>query len=284
MRKPEYPASGNRPVIFVRLLAVFLFFSAGTSLTAQMRGYEVGAWVGGSNYFGDLNTNWRVNRTQVAAGIGARYNFNDRLGLKLGMNYGRIKASDADSRNIYEQRRNLSFRSLLFDANLLFEFNFMSYVHGHPDYWFTPYVFAGPSVFYFNPQAELDGTWYNLQEFGTEGQFRGEEYNSIQGAFVYGMGFKVDLSYRWSLDIQMSGRKLFTDYLDDVSGVYPDLRDVRAQRGDVAALLSDRSEEPRIGEVGRQRGNGKKNDTYVMLGIGLNYYFGQIRCPEFLRQ
>jgi hypothetical protein len=144
-------------------------------------------------------------------------------------------------------------------------------------------LFLGPSVFFFNPKAEYDGKWYNLQEFGTEGQFKGEEYSTAQMAINYGFGFKVDLSYRWSINVDLSGRKLFTDYLDDVSTVYADPRDIKALRGEIAAELADRSSEPKIGQVGRQRGNGKSNDMYAMVGIGLYYYFGDIRCPEFLR-
>ena len=250
---------------------------------AQMRGFETGGWIGISNYFGDLNTSWRVNRLHFAGGLGARYNFNDRLAMRLGATYGQISAYDSDSKNEFELRRNLSFKSMVIDGTAQFEFNFMPYVHGHRDYFYTPYLFAGFSMFYFTPRAELDGEWYNLPEQGTEGQFRGEEYNTTQMALAYGFGFKMDLSYRWSINIELSGRKPFTDYLDDVSGVYADVRDIRAQRGEVAAALADRSLEPKIGEPGRQRGNGKNNDMYAFLTIGMMYYFGDIRCPEFLR-
>jgi hypothetical protein len=247
---------------------------------AQMRGWEAGGWLGASNYFGDLNTNWRLNRVHLAGGLMARYVFNDRLSLRFGANMGEISASDADSKNIYEQRRNLSFRSLIEEGTMQFEFNFLPYIHGHRDYFYTPYIFLGPTIYHFNPQAQYQGTWYNLREMGTEGQFRGEEYNTTQGAIIYGIGFKIDLSYRWSLNFELSGRKLFTDYIDDVSGVYADVRDIKAQRGIIAAALSDRSIEPKIGQPGRQRGNGKSNDAYVMAGVGVVYYFGQIRCPS----
>ncbi|MBL7776089.1 MAG: outer membrane beta-barrel protein [Saprospiraceae bacterium] len=264
------------------LLCSFVCLFSGAAFS-QMKGWELGGWIGGSNYFGDLNTNFRVNRAHLAAGLHTRYNFNDRLAFRLAGSYGTISAYDSDSKNIYEQRRNLSFRSHLVDAAMLLEFNFMPYMHGHRDYYFTPYVFAGPAIFFFKPEAELDGVWYNLAEQGTEGQFRGEEYNTTQGALAYGLGFKVDFSYRWSLGVELSARKVFTDYLDDVSGVYVDWRDIRALRGDVAAALADRSEEPKIGEPGRQRGNGKNNDIYMFLGVSLQYYFGEIRCPSYNR-
>lgn len=250
---------------------------------AQMRGWEVGGWIGGSNYFGDLNTNFRLNRMHLAGGAGARYNFNDRLAVRFGFNAGKISAYDSDSKNIYEQRRNLHFWSNIYDATAQFEFNFFPYVHGSRDFFFTPYMFAGPTFFWFNPKADLNGTTYELRELGTEGQFRGEEYNTAQGAFAFGMGFKVDLSYRWSLDFTLSARKLFTDYIDDVKGTYADIRDIRAQRGDIAAAFADRSGEPPIGLPGRQRGNGKNNDTYVMIGAGVNYFFGSVRCPGLTR-
>lgn len=159
----------------------------------------------------------------------------------------------------------------------------MPYMHGHRDYFFTPYVFAGPALFYFNPQAEYEGRWYKLAPMGTEGQFRGEEYNTVQAALAYGLGLKLDFSYRWSLSVELNSRRLFTDYLDDVSGTYADIRDIRSLRGDLAAALADRSGEARIGEPGRQRGNGKDNDVYLFLGIGLQYYFGEIRCPNYRR-
>lgn len=256
---------------------------AGNTAFAQMRGWEIGGWAGASNYFGDLNTTWRLNRLQLHGGVGARYNFSDRLAFKLGFNAGGLSARDSDSKNVYELRRNLDFNSLILDGTAQFEFNFLPYVHGHREFWYTPYLFAGFSFFYFNPKTEYEGQTYNLRELGTEGQFRGEEYNTSQGAIAYGVGFKTDLSYRWSINVELSGRKLFTDYLDDVSGSYADTRDIGAQRGEIAAALADRSVEPKIGQPGRQRGNGKNNDMYAFLNVGLFYYFGDIRCPGLVR-
>lgn len=253
------------------------------SAFAQMRGWELGGWLGASNYFGDLNTNWRLNRAHLAGGIAARYDFNDRLALRFGANVCGISAYDSDSKNIYEKRRNLSFRSLIEEGTAQFEFNFLPYVHGHRDFFYTPYLFLGPTVYHFNPQGQYNGKWYDLRDLGTEGQFKGEEYNTTQVAIIYGIGFKFDLSYRWSINFELSGRKLFTDYIDDVSGVYADVREIKAQRGVIAAALADPSVEPKIGLPGRQRGNGKVNDAYVTAGVGLVYYFGQIRCPSIQR-
>lgn len=263
------------PTVF----AVFLLLLA-TSASAQMRGWEVGGWIGGSNYFGDLNTDWRFNRAKPALGAIVKYNFNDRLALCGSINTTYLEAFDSDSKNTFEQRRNLDFSTYLFDGTSQLEFNFLPYVHGSRDYYFTPYMAAGFAIFRFNPRTKYQGEWVNLREYGTEGQFQGEEYNITQLAGVGAFGFKIDKSYRWSAFIEASFRKLSTDYLDDVSGAYPDIDDLEAQRGDVAVALSDKSITPKIGESGRQRGNGKKNDTYFFAKVGVTYYFGSIRCPD----
>lgn len=276
-----------------RLFFLFVFAYSSFQANAQ-EGVEVGAWIAGVNYFGDLNTNLRLNRIGPAGGIGLRYNFNERLCTKLSGNIGQVSAYDKDSPNIYERARNLSFKSIVADAGLQFEFNFLPYLHGSKDNGWTPYLFVGLGISYFNPKAKMDGEWYPLRTFGTEGQFKGEEYYTVAGGWVYGAGFKIDLSYEWSLNIDVSARRLFSDYLDDVSGVYPDAEDVQDLRGDLATRFIDRSSElyqqdpdfftrnnieHPIGEPGRQRGNSRNNDTYVYFGIGLYYYFGDLKCP-----
>lgn len=252
------------------------------------KGWEVGGWFGVSNYFGDLNTSFDVSSPGLAGGAIFRYNFNERLSLKATVSYANLSADDADSNNPYEVARNLSFQSRILDFSPQIEFNFLPYIHGSEDLFFSPYLLAGINIFSFNPKAELNGELVELRPLGTEGQFKGEEYYTVQGGLVYGMGVKVDINEVWSVNVEFSGRALFTDYLDDVSTVYPDKTDLAKLRGDRAVLLSDRSivvpgvDEP-IGDAGRQRGNRSNNDAYVFLGVGVVYYFGDLRCPEYSR-
>ena len=272
---------------------LFIFAFSSIALQAQ-DGLEIGGWLGISNYFGDLNTNLRLNRVGPAGGIGFRYNFNERIAVKLSGNAGMVEAFDSDSPNIFERARNLHFRSIVVDAGLQLDFNFLPYVHGSKDENWTPYLFLGLGVSYFNPQTKLDDEWFDLRPLGTEGQFRGEEYFTVSGGWVYGAGFKIDLNYEWSLNIDISARRLFSDFLDDVSGSYPDADNVEDLRGEFATRFIDRSgelfaEDPDfftrnnlefpIGEEGRQRGNDGDKDTYVYFGIGLYYYFGDLKCP-----
>ena len=269
----------------VKNIGFLLCFSLIATVACAQRGWEVGGWVGTSHYFGDLNTSFDISRPGLAVGGVARYNYNERLCLKFSAGYGSVSADDANSSNAFEKRRNLSFRSKIIDATAQFEFNFLPYRHGSSDEFFTPYLFGGLSVYNFNPETKYNGKWVELRPLGTEGQFRGEEYYSTLLALAYGGGFKIDLTPVWSLNVEVSARKLFSDYLDDVSGSYPNSADLQKLRGKVAVELSDRSlldaEGKKLGQTGRQRGNSQNKDTYVFTSIGLVYYFGSLDCPTW---
>ncbi len=255
-------------------------------------GVEFGGYLGASHYFGDLNTDFSLNNPGLTIGFLGRYNFNERIAIKLTGTVGQVSAYDFDSNNTFEQRRNLDFQSRVLDVSGQFEFNFLPYVHGSKTQFFTPYLFAGLSVTNFNPQTEIcnsnpstpvsicngNTSLVSLRPLGTEGQFKGEEYYTTTGGLAFGAGFKVSLNYEWSINVELSGRRLFTDYLDDVSSVYADIDDIQNLRGPVAAALADRSD-PIIGETGRQRGSSKTKDALGFLTIGIVYYFGDLKCP-----
>lgn len=247
-------------------------------------GYEAGGWIGAAHYFGDLNNLYRVNEPGLAGGLIGRYNFDTRLSLRMQLNYLRVRGSDAKSTNAFDLRRNLSFYSNIIEVAPAIEFNFFSLKHGSKDEYITPYMYVGFSVFHFSPKAELNGQTYSLRELGTEGQLPGQEYNEIGTSWLIGGGVKFDLNYYWSVNIDLGYRATNTDYLDDVSGFYPDYNELRINRGDIAVALADRSvanvDQQKIGVTGTQRGDSREKDAYISLGINLVYYFGKLRCPE----
>lgn len=279
-----------RPLIFLPVRNLLLAFCIFIGLAHQARaqeGFELGAFLGAGHYFGDLNTDFRLNDPGLAFGAMARYNFSNRWSSRLNVSYVRVAASDADSRNVYERARNLHFRSNVIDGALGLEFNFLQYDHGSRDRFYTPYIFGGMLVSSYNPQAKLDGQWVNLRDYGTEGQFTGDEYYTTALGINYGIGLKLDLTYEWSLNFELNARQLFNDYLDDVSTVYPDMEDLEDLRGPDAVRLSDPSiliegvNDRPLGETGRQRGNSSDNDQYGTITVGIFYYFGDLKCPEY---
>ena len=281
----------HRTRVRALLIAVLLTaLSTASQAQAQMRGLELGPWAGVSYYLGDLNTDFKFNRPNLAGGLAARYNFNHRIALRASLNYGKIEAYDSDSDNPFEVNRNLSFQSNIYDGTAQLEFNFLPYIHGSSEHYFTPYGFAGVSVFNYNPTTETDqGDVVELRDLGTEGQIDGEEYLSLSSALTYGIGLKWDLTYELSMDLNIGVRNTRTDYLDDVSSVYADFSDIERSRGRLAAELSDRSlmrtpEGDRIDREGEQRGDDTVNDRYLFIGLGINYYFGDVRCPQVYKR
>ncbi len=272
-----------------RLVTLIYTLVLGSTLTVCAQdGWEAGGGGGIAYYFGDLNTRFDLSDPGFMTSAAARYNFNNRLAFTFAANYASISADDSDAINVFERSRNLNFQSDIIEFGGHLEFNFLPYVHGSKDNFFTPYLFSGFSIFSFNPRTLYNGEWLELRDYGTEGQFKGEEYATTAFAFLFGAGLKVDLSYEWSINIELGGRRAFTDYLDDVSGEYPDMEDLRNLRGPVAAALSDRSTEGGaaalgIGEAGRQRGNNWDNDNLLYFGVSLMYFFGDLKCPRYSR-
>ncbi|MEO6131434.1 MAG: DUF6089 family protein [Saprospiraceae bacterium] len=249
----------------------------------SQKGYELGVLGGVSYYIGDINPNYSLKTPGPSLGFLARYNFNTRTSIRMDMAAGRLIGKDKLSENQFQKARNLSFRTDFADASLDLEFNFFNYIHGSRNQNFTPYIFGGLALTYFNPRAELNDTWYGLRNLGTEGQAIGDEYSQLASGLSYGLGFKMDFSYEWSFNIELSARQTSTDYLDDVSTVYPDMTSLAARRGDIAVALSDRSPElgiEPIGGPGRQRGVSGDNDSYYSLRMGLVYYIGFLQCPS----
>lgn len=274
---------------FIVFPCLFLFGQLSVAFGQQaQKGWELGAWTGVSHYFGDLNTRFDLSKPGLAVGIAGRYNFNPRLSVGMYGSYGNIRANDASSKNDFERVRNLNFRSNIFELSTQMEFNFLRYVHGDRDYPFSPYLFGGISVFGYDPVTEFEGVRYSLRDFGTEGQFFGEEYSLTQMALVYGMGVKFDINTEWSVNIEVSARRLFTDYLDDVSQTYADKDELFSLRGPIAVELADRSnpldrEIYNIGQPGRQRGDSRNTDAFSFIRVGVMRYFGYLPCPEILK-
>ncbi len=263
----------------MRIKILLLLAIAILTKNVYSQNIELGGWLGTSHYFGELNTEFSVVEPGFAGGVGIRFLFNDRVSLQSMLGYAWIYGSDKNSNNTFEKKRNLSFTSPIIDFTNQIEFNFLPYVHGSSDF-FTPYLSAGLSVFYYDPRAEIDGKKYSLRDLGTEGQAIGEEYFEYTGALVTGIGMKWDITHVWSMNFEVSYRFTFTDYVDDVSTVYPNPGELESLRGEIAAKLSDRSGIPGFAIQGQQRGNSRDTDNLMFLRLSMMYYFGTIDCPK----
>ena len=135
------------------LLAGFMFFTS--SSTAQVvSSTEIGIMGGGSYYLGDINKK-HFDYMMPSGGIVVRKNIDRRIVVKGELLLGYIRADDSrNEKDTANFKRNLHFRSPIYELSGQVEFNFLPYETGNSLYPFTPFVFAGVSLFRFNPQAE----------------------------------------------------------------------------------------------------------------------------------
>jgi hypothetical protein len=154
---------------------------------------------------------------------------------------------------------------------------------------FSPYIALGMGWFSFNPQANLNGKWIDLQPLRTEGQGFPEKgkdsrpYRLSQSNIILGAGIKYEVSQLITARAEMLFRRTFTDYLDDASTTYIDPSWFDANLSPQYALwakqLHDRSVvyDPGYSGPGSLRGNPTTNDQYFTFNIKIGINLGRQR-------
>ena len=270
-----YHRENNRVKGFI--LSLFLVMASICQTEAQI--LDVGAELGGCFYQGDLSTEkvlTNLGQSGIAANIFLRCHFHPRIALKLQGSYGQIQAHDHDSDRDWQIERDLNFKTSIYDLGLQLEGSFIDFRLGKGQV-LTPIVFAGGSIFWFNPKGEYLGEWHDLRELGTEGQGLPQYpdrpiYDKKSSSIILGVGTRYHINQRISWNVNLSFRRGFTDYLDDVSNTYVTYELLEQSRGTIAAELGNgiRAEE------GYRRGNGNVNDWFVFFTTGVSVNLGTL--------
>lgn len=262
------------------LLIAFLFFLISP---ASAQTWEIGGFAGGSGYMGDINPVKPYKVTDLAFGGQIKRNLDGYWALKLNVMHGKIAANDANSSNEYQIERNINFFSPITEVSFQTEFNFFNYfpgsLPGNGTRRITPFLFTGVGGVLFNPKTVYGdpAEVYTLHDYATEGLDLSERYKRYSLVVPYGAGVKYNVKGNWNLISEIGYRTAFSDYLDDVSGTYPENLSPRytLQLRDV---LSDPSG---VARPGAQRGDFRKRDTYMFVGLSLTYTFVSQKCPTF---
>lgn len=253
--------------------------------------WNVNLFGGFSNYFGDLQSSpYTTQQAHLAGGVGLQYDLSPHFSLLSNITLGKVGASDAYSPQADLRARNLSFQTDISELNLLAEYNLFS-LRSHK---VTPYVFAGLAVYHFNPYAfDTTGRKVYLRPLSTEGEGLPQYPNSkpyalTQLAIPFGGGIKFRISDQVVLAYEIGMRKLFTDYLDDVSGRYVDQNILLAARGPEAVEMAYRGNEIHGGggypPAGTVRGDPKRKDWYYFSGLRVIIAFNTHPMEEHRRQ
>ncbi len=268
--------------------------------------YIVG--IGGANFLGELGgadqigtdfiKDLELSATRPSFQIGMRYRPLSPIAVKGGVYFQLVSGADNLTAEPYRKNRNLSFRAPIIEVSAQAEFyltkeksgsqyNIRNVKRGRSAD-FQAYLFVGVGGFFYNPQAKYNGQWVNLQPLGTEGQGlpgAQKKYSRFGFCIPYGLGLKYGITKDWAVGLEFGIRKTFTDYIDDVSGVYYDKTILLKERGEKVAYLADPSLQDYPEELGgnstgakqtaagEQRGDSKSKDAYMFTNIVVSYKF-----------
>jgi hypothetical protein len=254
----------------------------------------MGFFIGNTYYIGDLKPYSHLSQQDFVFGGIYRNNLSsNRVAFRLNFLYGKVKGNDFKSGIEQQVKRNLSFKSSIIEIGPVVEVNFFPYIQGqhetNKEGFGTPYFFAGITYMRMNPKAEYEGEWVELQPLSTEGQGTSQNdkkpYSLSQISIPFGIGAKVNISPRIAISLEYGLRKTFTDYLDDVSGLYPNQTLLAQEAGVLSAELSDRSSNPEglnDTNFGLQRGNPNNKDWYSFSGMILTFSLvKKTSCPTW---
>lgn len=209
-----------------------LFFS----MNAQI--HEVGAFVGGSNYIGDVGLTTYISPNEPALGILYKWNKSPRHSYRFSYTQSKISADDLDSKEPSRNQRGYRFENSIKEVSLGLEFNFFDFNLHEVKRKITPYVYSGISYFRYDELYISSGE--TLKDSGA-GSF----------AIPMTLGIKSNLSPHIVLGFEVGARYTFTDNLD---GSNPE------------------------DENWLKFGNINNNDWYVFSGLTLTYTFGNKPC------
>ena len=252
-----------------------------TPLASISQRLHLNLFGGFSNYMGDLQDRpLTFDQSNGSFGAGLQYDVTNHFSVRSGFMYGKVSAQDKFNKPSL-QARNLSFESKILEGNILIDYNLFDLSFRK----FTPYFFTGIGLYHFNPYASDSlGAKVFLKPLSTEGQGLSQypdrkPYNLTQFSVPFGAGIKLRVSDNVILGYEIGMRKLFTDYLDDVSTTYVDESALLAGSGTKAVEMAYRGDELKNATTsypvnGTTRGGAKQKDWYyfqgVTISIGLN--------------
>lgn len=252
--------------------------------------WEVGGSVGGMYSLADVGKKQYnaflpgrldYNSTKPNAGIYAGILYQNLVGARLEVTYGSVAGADSTG-SPDRQVRNLSYRSDIREIALIGEFHPFTIINWDKIPSLSPYIMAGVGWFSFNPQANYNGRWVNLQPLSTAGQGFEEfperkHYRLSSFCVPFGIGFRFELSPLFSTRFEIVERYTFTDYLDDASAPYIDPELFYKYFSPEKAALADALANRAGKKIGGVRGGTKTKDKYLTLNLKLAMTLGRER-------
>ncbi len=222
----------------MKRLFLAILISCFSGLNAQI--HEVGVFLGGANYIGDVGKTTYINPNEFSFGVLYKWNRSTRHAYRLSFIQGKISANDIDSEVPGRNKRGYNFSNTVREITAGMEFNFFEFDLHQLEQQFTPYVFTGVSLTNYDELYVLNGR---------------TKVDINSGTFSIPMivGIKGNITDSWILGFEVGARYTLTDNLDGSNPKNEDLQSL-------------------------QFGNLTSKDWYVFSGFTLTYTFGNKPC------
>ena len=212
---------------------------------------EIGVFVGGSNFVGDVGSTSYIAPNKLAYGALYKWNQTTRLAYRISLMHTKLSANDAESNDLGRKSRQDRFDAKLTEASAGIEFNFFDFDLYRAGRQFTPYIYTGIS--YASYKGDLSHKISPSDSITS--------YSSGSFSIPFNVGVKTTLNSRFILALEVGARYTFKD---DVDNSFPLKRIVGTP--------------PNVTVDDISFGNLNNNDWYLFTGATLTYTFGQKPC------
>ncbi|MDG1250530.1 MAG: DUF6089 family protein [Flavobacteriaceae bacterium] len=228
-----------------KVYIVFCFFSA---IITSAQFHEIGVFLGGSNYIGDVGTDRYLDPNELAYGVIYKWNVTERYSFRGGFTFTTLKENEFNNNEISRFRRSYKVENSLQEFTGGIEINFKEFNLHDPKLSFTPYVFYGLSYFrydqfYLTPNGPTSPPSYN--NFGKDEEI----------ALPLIIGFKVNPNPFFVIGFEIGARYSLTDNLDGSNPQNQFANNLEYKFGNIA-----------------------NNDWYIFTGITFSFTFGDLPC------
>jgi opacity protein-like surface antigen len=219
----------------ILILSIFSIHSSYSQIN------ELGVFVGGSNFIGDVGATNYISPNQLAIGGIYKWNRSPRHSYRISAIFTDLKGEDINSDDPRRLQRDYSFTNQMIEISAGMEFTFLDFNLHSGKKMSTPYLFSGISV------SNIEDSYF----------ISGVQTAQSSSSWAFGipmvLGFKTNFLGNLILGIEVGARYTFSDNID---GSYPKDDALQAYRF----------------------GNQNNNDWYTFTGLTLTYTFGINPC------
>jgi hypothetical protein len=224
-----------------KIFNLLLCFFPLITLNAQIN--EIGVFLGGSNFVGDVGKTTYIAPEKPAFGVLYKWNRSPRHAWRFSYTQSSIIGNDFKSDETGRNQRGYRFENNIKELSAGLEFNFFDFNLHDYHTKITPYVYTGLNYFLFD----------NLYRYTANPNVVYALKNRSSMSIPITLGIKSNISPRFVLGAEVGARYTFTDNID---GSNPN-----TSNPDILKF-----------------GNLNNNDWYVFSGITLTYTFGKKPC------